>query len=132
MKYLVPIFMLAFLAMPVMAAEKAAPEDPAAMGGFEGPVSGAKAESVEKALKLPQDAPVVLTGHIVSRQAAEKNTYIFKDKTGEIPVVITPKGFKGHKINPETKVCLVGKVEKQASDPNAPRVKVSRLDVVSE
>lgn len=131
MKYLMALFMLAFLAMPVLAADKTA-EDPASKGGFEGPVSGAKAETVDKALKLSQDDSVVLTGHIVSRQVDGKNVYLFKDKTGEIQVIITSKVFKENKISPETNVSLVGKIDKQSAGPNTPRVKVSRLDVLSK
>lgn len=132
MKYFITLLLLAFLAMPVVAAEKATPKAATEeqVGGFEGPVSGAQAETVEKAKKVAQDARVVLTGHIVSSVAGEKNEYIFKDATGQMSVIITPKGFKGNKVTPDTKVRIIGKVDKQASAPDAARVKVTRLEVV--
>lgn len=129
MKFFMTLILAAFLAMPAMAAEKAPAAEQAEIGGFEGPVSGAQAETVAKAKKLAQDSRVVVTGHIVSRVAGEKNEYIFKDATGEIPVTITPKGFKGNKVTPEIKVRLIGKVDKQAAAPDAARIKVSRLEL---
>lgn len=129
MKFFMTLILAAFLAMPAVAAEKNPAAEQAEAGGFEGPVSGAQAETVAKAKKLAQDSRVVVTGHIVSRVAGEKNEYIFKDATGEIPVTITPKGFKGNKVTPEIKVRLIGKVDKQAAAPDAARIKVSRLEL---
>lgn len=131
MKYLIALAMVAFLAVPALAVQKTPSQEPPVLGGFEGPVSGAQAETVEKAKKMAQDAPVVLTGHLVSRVAAEKNEYVFKDATGEIVVVITPKGFKGHTITPQNNIRLIGKVDKQASAPDAARIRVTRLELVN-
>lgn len=131
MKFLMTLVLVAFLAVPAAAADKTPASDQAELGGFEGPVSGAQAETVAKAKKLAQDSRVVVTGHIISRVAGEKNEYIFKDATGEMPVTITPKGFKGNKVTPEIKVRLIGKVDKQATAPDMARIKVSRLELAN-
>lgn len=132
MKILSVVMLLALLAAPAWAAkEKSAPaEEQIEIGGFEGPVSGAHADTVESALKQAQDARIVLTGNIVSSVAGEKNLYVFKDATGEMQVVITPKHFKGNKITPKDQVRLSGKLEKQASAPDAARLRVRDLEVV--
>lgn len=133
MRLIYALLLLAFLALPAHAAkEKAAPvAEPAEMGGFEGPVSGAHADTVATAIKQAQDARIVLTGNITSSVAGEKNLYMFKDSTGEMQVVITPKQFKGNKITPKDKVRLSGKLEKQASSPDMARLRVRDLEVVN-
>lgn len=123
MKFLLTIALLAALAAPVYAAsDNAAAEqapavkqksDRAPKGGFRGPISGAKAETVEKAKTLADDAAVVLTGSLVSREAAQKDIYVFKDTTGEIKVKIERKAFRGNTVTPENQIRLAGKVDKE-------------------
>lgn len=123
MRLLLTIALLAALAAPVYAAaDNAATEQaPAAKqktekgpkGGFRGPISGAKAETVEKAKTLADDAAVVLTGSLVSREAAQKDIYIFKDTTGDIKVKIERKVFRGNTITPENEIRIAGKVDKE-------------------
>ena len=70
------------------------------------------AATVEKAKTLADDAAVVLTGSIVSREAAQKDMYIFKDATGEIRVKIERKVFRGNTVTPENQIRITGKMDK--------------------
>ncbi len=81
------------------------------MGGFHGPVSGAKADNVAAAKSLGDDAPVVLTGNLVSKVAGSKKKYVFKDGSGEIIVEISPKLFKGRDISPANTLRIFGKID---------------------
>ncbi|WP_165078974.1 MULTISPECIES: NirD/YgiW/YdeI family stress tolerance protein [unclassified Desulfovibrio] len=113
MKYLRTLAILAALAAPLAFAlpAQSATMDKAA-GGFSGPVSGAQADTVAKALTLGDDAPVVLTGNIVSQVAGKKDKFIFKDATGEVRMEIDRKVFAGQSVTPENTVRIVGKVDK--------------------
>lgn len=148
MRYFLSLVLAMFLVAPVMAAEKVAEkavekvgkkavekvvesaDEANPRGGFEGPVSGAQAENVAAAKKLPQDGRVVLTGNIVSRVVGENNEYMFKDGTGEIQVRITPKQFRDNKVTPVTKVQIVGKIDKSANSPDSARLKATSLEVL--
>lgn len=121
MRLLLTFVLLAALVAPVYAAsDNAAGEagtqkqktEKAPKVGFRGPISGAKAETVEKAKTLADDAAVVLTGSIVSREAAQKDMYIFKDATGEIRVKIERKVFRGNTVTPENQIRITGKMDK--------------------
>lgn len=115
MKYLRTFAILAALAAPVAFAlpAQAGPMDKAPKaGGFSGPVSGAQADTVAKALTLGDDAPVVLTGNIVSQVAGKKDKFIFKDATGEVRMEIDRKVFAGQSVTPENTVRIIGKVDK--------------------
>lgn len=81
-------------------------------GGFAGPVSGAQADTVIKAMELPDGAPVVLTGNIVSQIAGKKDKFVFRDGTGEIRMEIDKKDFRGQTITPQDTVRVIGKVDK--------------------
>lgn len=130
MRYFLSLILMLMLAAPAMAAKGSADDaDEGNIGRFEGPVRGAQAETVEKAMTLAQDSRVVLVGNIVASLAGEKNQYVFKDATGEITVVIPPKQFK-ELIKPETKVRISGKVEKPANAPDSVRVRVSQMEVI--
>lgn len=129
MRFFACLLLFVFLAAPAYAARDEA-AIPVKAGGFEGPVSGAEAETVASALKLHQDSRVALTGNILSRVAGEQDEYIFSDATGKIPVCITPEKFQGYTVTPEVRVRLSGKLEKLAKTPDAARVKVKLLEIV--
>lgn len=116
MKYLRTLALLAALAAPVALAlpAQAAFEGPGAKaaGGFDGPVSGAMADTVAKAVTLGDDSPVVLTGNIVSQVAGSKDKFLFKDATGEVRVEIDRKVFAGRTVTPKDTVRIMGKVDK--------------------
>ena len=70
MRLLLSCVMVLALAFPAMAAQGGFQGPGQAPGGFQGPTSGVQADTVAKALKAWDDAPVMLTGHIVERVAA--------------------------------------------------------------
>lgn len=117
---------LLLLAMSLSVPAFAAPDGPApgpagaggyqgpaaSYGGFQGPTAGIQADTVAKALKCWDDAPVILTGNIVQRYAGSDDKYLFKDATGEIIVEIDFGVFAGRTVTPETRVRLSGKMDK--------------------
>lgn len=114
MRYLMIIALAAFLASPAYAAfdGPGAKTSVASQSGFQGPVGGAMADTVAKALTLSDDSPVVLTGNIVMQIAGSKDDYIFKDATGEIKVDIDRKVFRDRRVTPENTVRISGKIDK--------------------
>lgn len=131
MRFILALILTLALAAPAMAA-KSETETAPAQGGFEGPVRRAPAETVEKALTLAHDARVTLNGNLVESVEGERNLYIFKDASGEMPVVITPKQFSQlpNKITPAMKLSIGGKIIKDANAPDPVRLRVTRIEVV--
>lgn len=115
MKRLMTLAILAALALAPLSAQAAFKDGPKPMqeaGTFSGPITGAQAETVASARELQDDAPVVLTGNLLSRVAGSKDRFVFKDATGEISVKIGKKAMNGLSITPEDKVRISGKVDK--------------------
>ena len=98
------------------------------MGGFQGPTSAADADTVAKALKCWDDAPVTLTGNIVERLAGSDDKYMFRDATGQVMVDIDEDLFIGRTVTPQTKVRLYGKVDKEIMEPT--KIDVKRLEII--
>lgn len=131
MKRLLTLAILAAVALAPLAAEAAFKDGPKPLqeaGSFSGPITGAQAETVASARELQDDAPVVLTGHILSRVAGSKNRFVFKDDTGEIPVKIGKKAMNGLNITPEDKVRISGKVDKDFG--KELKIKAARVEIV--
>lgn len=124
MRYLLTFVMLAVLAVPAYAAFQG---PGGGAGGFQGPTTGVEANTVKKAQSSWDDAPVVLTGNIVSRKAGSDDKYLFKDGTGEIIVDIDHEVFAGRHVTPDTKVRLSGKVDKDMLEPTKVDVKVLEI-----
>lgn len=120
MRYLLPLALMVFLAMPCYAAFKGGEQT--RPGGFSGPISGAMAETVADAKKLPNKSRVVLVGNIVSQLAGSKDEFIFRDPTGEMPVDISRRVFNGQDITPQDKVRIGGKMSVETG-------RESKLDV---
>ncbi|MEG0434808.1 MAG: NirD/YgiW/YdeI family stress tolerance protein [Morganella sp. (in: enterobacteria)] len=78
-------------------------------GGFSGP--DARKMTVADALKLSDDANVVLRGKIVSQ--IDKKHYEFKDSTGTIRVEISPKRWDGLKVTPQDEIEVEGEIDKE-------------------
>ena len=97
------------------------------LGGFQGPTSGVQADTVAKALKAWDDAPVMLTGHIVERVAGSDDKYNFRDATGTIVVEIDHEVFAGRTVTPADRVRLSGKLDKEMMDPTKVDVKVLEI-----
>ena len=91
-------------------------------GGFVGPGAGVSSTTIQEALSMRDDAPVVLTGKIVSSLGDEK--YLFRDATGEIIVEIDDEDWRGLTITPETTLEIVGEVDKEF-------MKKTKIDVKS-
>lgn len=98
-----------------------------ALAGFQsGNNNGSVAQSmtVAQALKVSRDdTPVQLTGKIVSQVDDEE--YIFQDSTGKIKVDIDDNVWQGKNVNPNDKVTIYGKVDKEMTKAN--EVEVYRL-----
>ena len=77
-------------------------------GGFNGP--GLSAISVEDALKLSDDAAVVLEGKI--EKSLGKEQYLFKDASGSVTVEIDDDDWRGLNVTPQDTVVIKGEVEK--------------------
>ena len=85
-----------------------------AQSGFSGPNQGIS--TVDQVLDtgvFSDDMPVTLTGHIKASLGGEK--YLFADTTGEVTVEIDHDKWLGQSATPETKVQLVGEIDKEIS-----------------
>lgn len=77
-------------------------------GGFTGP--GTDSSSVAEVLKMRDDAPVTLNGHIEKQLGGDH--YLFKDATGTITVEIDDDEWGGLNVTPTTPVTISGEVDK--------------------
>jgi uncharacterized protein (TIGR00156 family) len=78
--------------------------------GFTGPGATDTLKTVASVKSMQDDDKIILEGYLVKEIRSEH--YIFKDATGEIEVEIDDEDFRGVKVTPETKVRLVGEVDK--------------------
>ncbi|EGR2744606.1 NirD/YgiW/YdeI family stress tolerance protein [Vibrio parahaemolyticus] len=82
--------------------------------GFSGPVEGiSTAEQVLNAGMFSDDMPVTLTGHITSSLGGEM--YVFEDSSGKVTVEIDHDKWLGQSATPDTKVQLIGEIDKNIS-----------------
>jgi uncharacterized protein (TIGR00156 family) len=79
-------------------------------GGFVGPATPPAATTVVDTRILPDDAKVVLRGHIVRALGDEK--YLFRDETGEISVEIDDDLWRGQRVEPKDAVEIRGEVDR--------------------
>lgn len=132
MKYLRALAVLAALAAPVafvMPAQAAdVPCAEAASGRFIGPRSDAAAYTVDRAMYLFKDSPVVFTGRILSKVAGEQDIYLFKDATGEARLEIAQKVFSGRDVTPDNTVQIEAKKTENAGF--LPQFKVLSLEIL--
>ena len=77
---------------------------------FSGPSATGRASTVVDARDVRLGSYVTLTGHIVDHQRSDYFT--FRDDTGEIRVEVAPGVFGGRKVGPDTKVRLLGEVDR--------------------
>ena len=97
-------------------------------GGFQGPTASVGTDTVAKALKAWDDAPVVLTGNIVQRMAGSDDKYMFRDATGQIIVDIDHELFWGKTVTPNNTVRISGEVDKDMFEPT--KIDVKLLEVI--
>ncbi|EGU46723.1 protein YgiW [Vibrio ichthyoenteri ATCC 700023] len=82
--------------------------------GFNGPTQGiSTVQQVLDAGMFSDDMPVTLTGNIKASLGGEM--YIFTDTTGEITVEIDHDKWLNQTATPETKVQLIGEIDKNMS-----------------
>ena len=111
---------------PVFSAFKGAEN----MGGYYGPMSGAMADTVASAMQQQDEAPVVLTGNIISQVAGRKHRYIFRDNTGEIMIDIDKKAFRGQNITPQDTVRISGRVDRDFG--KELEIDVKQIDTITQ
>lgn len=100
---------------------------PLASAQYVGPSTAPTYQSVADVLKNPiDDAPVVLSGHIIKQVGRKK--YTFSDGTAEIRVEIDQKHFPSTPINEKTQVQIRGEVEKDFLQ--SPEIDVDHLAII--
>lgn len=127
MRLLLSCLLVLSLAVPVMAAQGGFQGPGQSAGGFQGPTAGVQADTVARALQARDDAPVLLTGHIVERVAGSDDEYNFRDATGVITVEIEQEVFAGRTVTPADRVRLSGKLDKEMMEPTKVDVKVLEI-----
>ena len=80
---------------------------------FTGPGTTGKPGTVAQVAQARLGTYVTVTGNIVAHQ--RQNDFPFRDGTGEIRVEVEESVWQGRKIGPETKVRLVGEVDRGAA-----------------
>ena len=126
MRFLIVPALTLLLSAPALAAGEGGPAT-AQPGGFSGPGAQPAVDSVAKALKAKDEAPVVLEGCIVSA-GPEREEYVFQDATGKIVIEIDDELFHGRTVTPENVVRIWGEVDtKLARDSE---VEVDRFEII--
>lgn len=128
-KILLSTILAAFVLSPALSmAAFVGPGVQTGKAGYSGPISGALADTVAKARELADDAPVVLTGKIVSQIAGKKDKFIFRDNTGEIRVEIDKKAFAGQNVTENDTVRISGEVDKDFG--KEAKIDVKQLEII--
>jgi len=70
-----------------------------------------KVDTVANAKEMEDDVRVTLEGFIVEK--VDKETYLFKDDTGEIDVEIQDDLWEDMEMDPESKVMIRGEIDKE-------------------
>lgn len=110
MKKLFVISALFFTSTAVMATTAPVTSQPAT-GGFQGELVVPAITTVAQANEASDDERVALTGYIMRALGDEE--YLFKDATGaEITIEIDQEDWRGVNATPETKVQILGEVDK--------------------
>lgn len=95
-------------------------------GGFAGPGPGGNAATtIKEALKLRDDAIVVLQGRIVASLGDEK--YTFQDATGSVTIEIDDDDWRGITVTPDTTIEIVGELDKEMFEATTIDVKSFRV-----
>lgn len=79
-------------------------------------------DTVKAAKKASDDSNVTLEGNIIKKVKDE--TYLFRDKTGEIQVEIDEEIWQGREVTPSKKVKIKGEVDKDNNQPTKIDVKL--------
>lgn len=109
-----------FLVMPYALADDqgglkqdAAPPPPHAIeDGYRG-TDDAKKMTVDFAKKMHDGASVSLRGNLISHKGEDR--YVFRDKSGEINVVIPAAVFDGREVQPDQMINISGSLDKKSA-----------------
>lgn len=80
---------------------------------FVGPAAGGPAMTVADAAAARAGVYLTLEGAIASH--LREDYYLFRDSTGEIRVEIEPEVFAGRRVTPETRLRLLGEVDRNSA-----------------
>ncbi|EGW1913921.1 YdeI family stress tolerance OB fold protein [Salmonella enterica] len=99
-----------------------APPPPHAIeDGYRG-TDDAKKMTIEQAKTLHDGATVSLRGNLIDHKGDDR--YVFRDKSGEINVIIPSAVFDGREVQPDQMININGSLDKKAKEAV---VRVSRL-----
>ncbi len=121
MRYILALLFSLCLAVPSLAGFSG----PVATGGFSGP-GPREITQADQVKNAPDEAPCVLVGNIVEQIRHDK--YTFQDASGTVVVEIENKIFGNNEVTPQTKVKLVGEVDRKRQRPN--EVEIRYLEIV--
>ena len=127
MRILMASALALLLATPAIAAFEAGPAASAQAGGFKGPGAATAVDTVAKALKAKDEAPVTLEGRIISA-GPKHEEYVFQDDTGKILIEIDDGLFHGRTVTPENVIRIWGEVDTNLTRES--EVEVDRFDIV--
>lgn len=78
--------------------------------------------TIEQAKTLHDGATVSLRGNLIDHKGDDR--YVFRDKSGEINVIIPSAVFDGREVQPDQMININGSLDKKAKEP---LVRVNRL-----
>ncbi|CAM6191299.1 YdeI family stress tolerance OB fold protein [Citrobacter sedlakii] len=100
----------------------AAPPPPHAIeDGYRG-AEDAKKMTIEFAKTMHDGATVSLRGNLIDKKG--NDTYVFRDKSGQIDTVIPASVFDGREVQPDQMININGSLDKKSTPPV---VRVTRL-----
>lgn len=88
---------------------------------------GAPISTVEECRKLYDGAWVTLDGNIV--QILRKERYLFRDRTGDLQIVIDNDQWHGREVTPTTTVRIHGEIDRDSA---TVQIKTRELNVMSD
>lgn len=99
-----------------------APPPPHAIeDGYRG-TDDAEKMTIEQAKTLHDGVTVSLRGNLIDHKGDDR--YVFRDKSGEINVIIPSAVFDGREVQPDQMININGSLDKKAKEP---LVRVNRL-----
>ncbi len=96
--------------------------------GFQGPGSQDHLDTVKSIAAMNDETEVTLEGHLIRQTGRE--SYIFKDKTGEITVEIEKEEFDGQTITPQIRIRINGEVDKDGTESSSTVIDVDNIEVI--
>lgn len=85
--------------------------------------------TIEQAKTLHDGATVSLRGGLIDHKGDDR--YVFRDKSGEINVIIPSAVFDGREVQPDQMININGSLDKKAKEPlgsREPTAKITRAN----